>query len=84
MSQVQVSNSSSNSNSNIDTSQTSVQELLNLVKSLYKIIEGLNARLEKFENELLSRVVSDKSVDKGVYHKTIFLQCQLIYDEIKH
>ena len=55
MSQVQVSSSTNSNNSNnsnnssIDVSQTSIQELLNLIKSLYKIIEGLNVRLEKSE-----------------------------------
>ena len=65
MSQVQVSNSNCNSNSNrnIDTNQTSIQELLNLVKSLYKIIEGLNARLEKFESEGESL---PKNVGRGI------------------
>ena len=59
------SGTSTSVNVSIDTdkelSSTSVQDLMKLINSLYKIIEGLNSRLERFEN--LSREVS-RVVDK--------------------
>ena len=56
--------SNSSNNGNIDTNTNQIQELLNLVKSLYKIIEGLNARLERFERNENVDVKNSNTVDK--------------------
>ena len=55
--------SRSNTNANGGLTSTSVQDLMNLIKSLYKIIEGLNARLERFEGVSKD---DDKDVSRGV------------------
>ena len=69
--------SNTNTSVNIDTNAgkvllpTSVQDLMMLIKSLYKVIEGLNARLENFERERGVFRDIDKDLLKGVNKEVI-------------
>ena len=70
MSQALISSAVTAATTNSNSAQeelpsATVQELLNLVKSLYKVIEGLNARLEIFEKN------SPKEVSKSANKKDV-------------
>ena len=56
---------SSQFNTDKELSSTSVQDLMNLIKSLYKIIEGLSARLEKFESESFPKSFPKDDINKA-------------------
>ena len=60
-----MSQSNTNTSGSQELSTLTIEDLVTLIKSLYKIIEGLNAKLEKFEESEVIKVVV-KDVPRGV------------------
>ena len=69
---------SSQFNTDKELSSTSVQDLMNLIKSLYKIIEGLSARLEKFESESFPKSFPKDDINKASRNVSIVVDVDVV------